>query len=173
MINKAAVMRWVLIVCAAPWLSSCAAAPKTVGEFRAAMSQGPAFTKQEAHDINREFSLVVKDVERKSKECLNFGYNRTQSTGIGTHHTTTIVYHPRVRMAGEGKAEMFLQMEHIPKAIGSPDGGAYIFLTDIKKTSPSKTHMNMYGPSFPTWRPIFNAVKGWGEGKNVKCPGVP
>jgi hypothetical protein len=75
-------------------------------------------------------------------------------------------------MRGKTKAEMYIQEEHIPAAIGSPAGGAYVFLADMK-TSSSKTQMTIYSPSFPTWQPIVDAVKGWSEGKNIKCPDSP
>ena len=165
-------MQRLMIACCAVLLASCAAAPKTVTEFRAAMIQKPAFTKQEVHVINREFSVVVKNVERKSKECLGFGYTTTTTAGVGSRQST-VVYHPHVKVVGDGTAEMIMQMEHIPKAIGSPEGGAYVFLTDIKKMSATKTRITMYGTSFPTWEPIFSAIKGWAEGESVKCPDSP
>jgi hypothetical protein len=61
----------------------------------------------------------------------------------------------------------------MPRAKHDPDGGYYVFVADMEKTAANKTRMTMYGSSFPTWRPIFDAVKGWGEGKNVKCPDTP
>jgi len=64
-------------------------------------------------------------------------------------------------------------MERIPKSIGAPEGGAYVFLADIEQITAAKTRVSMYGTSFPTWQPIFDAIKGWGEGKNIKCPDTP
>ena len=153
-------------------LASCAPAPKSIGEFREAMSGHPAMMKEESHNINRDFSVIVKDVERKSKECLQFGYSTSTRAGASAR-TNTVVYHPHIRMNGKNKAEMFIQEEHIPQPAGSPKGGAYIFLADIKQVTFAKTQIIMYGPSFPTWQPIFDAIKGWSEGKNIKCPDSP
>ena len=165
-------MRNLVFILGSLLLASCATPPKTVGEFRVAMVKRPAFTKQETHDINRDFSVVVKDLDRKSRECLQFGYTTSTRAGSSMRKTST-VYHPQVRVTGTGKAELVLQMEMIPKAAGSPEGGAYIFLADLDRQASTRTRMTMYGPSFPTWQPIFDAVKGWAQGKNVKCPDSP
>jgi len=153
-------------------LASCAPAPKSVNEFREAMQSHPAMMKEESHTVNRNLSVAVKDLERKSKECLQFGYQSTTRAGAASR-SNTVLYHPHVRMSGKAKAEMFIQEEHIPAAIGSPKGGAYVFLADMKQISSSKTQMTIYSPSFPTWQPIVDAVKGWSEGKNIKCPDSP
>lgn len=167
-------MKRMLVLFASVLLASCAAAPQSVKEFRDAMSAGPAFTKQESHDINRGFSDVVRDIDRKSMECLRFGWTATTRNLSGAvSRESTVVFHPHVRVIGGNTAEMIMQMEHVPKAVGSPDGGAYVFLADIKQMGAGKTHMIMYGSSFPTWQPIFDAVKGCGEGKNVACPDSP
>jgi hypothetical protein len=153
-------------------LASCVPAPKSVGEFREAMRGRPTMMKEESHNINRELSSVVKDVERKSKECLQFGYSTSTRAGASAR-TNTVVYHPHTRTTGKNKAEMYIQEEHIPHPVGSPKGGAYVFLADMKQVTSAKTQMTMYGPSFPTWQPIFDAIKGWSEGKNIKCPDSP
>lgn len=162
----------VVVGCCIAGIVSCAAAPKTVGEFRAAVSPGAAFMTQETHDINREFSAVVKSVEAKSKECLGFGYTATTRAGASSRQTT-VTYRPTVRVVGNGKAEMFMQEKRTPQPVGSPEGGAYIFLADIHRGSATQTRITMYGPSFPTWKPIFNAIHGWAKGENVKCPDSP
>lgn len=161
-----------VIGCCIAGLASCVAAPKTVSEFRTAVSQGAALMTQETHTINREFSVVVKNVEGKSKECLGFGYTATTTAGTSSRQTT-VTYRPTVRVVGDGKAEMFMQEKRTPQPVGSPDGGAYIFLADIYRVSTTQTRITMYGPSFPTWKPIFNAMHGWAKGENVKCPGSP
>ncbi len=153
-------------------LFSCAPAPQSVREFRDAMQTHPASMKQETHTANRNLSAVVSDLDRKSKECLQFGYSSTTRAGASAR-TNTVVYHPHIRMNGKGKAEMFLQEEHIPAAVGSPKGGAYVFLADLKQASASKTQMTIYSPSFPTWQPIIDAVKDWSDGKSAKCPDSP
>ncbi len=165
-------MRKLIILVVPCLLASCVPAPKSVNEFREAMQSHPAMMKEESHTINRNLSVVVKDLERKSKECLQFGYASTTRAGASSR-TNSVVYHPHVRMSGKAKAEMFIQEEHIPAAVGSPKGGAYVFLADIKEASSSKTQMTIYSPSFPTWQPIIDAVKGWSEGKNIKCPDSP
>ena len=165
-------MRKAIILFGVVLLASCSTPPKTVTEFRAAMLGGAAFSKQETHNINREFSVVVSDVKRKSTECLNFGYTRTTRYGVNMSQTTDI-YHPRVRVVGNSKAEMTMQIERLPKSTSAPEGGYYVFLADIQKTGADKTRMAMYGSSFPTWQAIFDAIKGWAEGKNVKCPDSP
>jgi len=152
--------------------ASCVPAPKSVNEFREAMQSHPAMMKEEQHNINRELSIVVKDLERKSKECLQFGYSASTRAGASAR-TNTVVYHPHTRITGKNKAEMYIQEEHIPQPAGSPKGGAYVFLADMKQMSSSKTQMTIYSPSFPTWQPIIDAVKGWSEGKNIKCPDSP
>jgi hypothetical protein len=162
-----------LIFLVVPFLfSSCVPAPKSVNEFREAMQSHPSMMKEESHTVNRNLSVVVKDLERKSKECLQFGYESTTRAGAAAR-SNAVLYHPHVRMSGKAKAEMFIQEEHIPAAIGSPKGGAYVFLADMKRVSSSKTKMTIYSPSFPTWQPIIDAVKGWSEGKNIKCPDSP
>ena len=161
-----------VIGCCIVGLASCATAPKTVSEFRTAVSQGTAFMTQETHNINREFSIVVKNVESKSKECLGFGYT-TRTTAGASLRQTTVTYHPTVKVVGNGKAEMFMQEKRTPQPVGSPEGGAYIFLADINRVSATQTRVTMYGPSFPTWKPIFRAIKGWAEGENVNCPNSP
>jgi len=162
-----------LVILLVPFLfASCVPAPKSVNEFREAMQSHPSMMKEESHAVNRDLSVVVKDLDRKSKECLQFGYKSTTRAGASAR-SNTVVYHPHVRMSGKAKAEMFIQEEHIPAAIGSPKGGAYVFLADMKQASSSKTQMTIYSPSFPTWQPIIDAVKGWSEGKNIKCPDSP
>lgn len=165
-------VRGLVIGCCAVALASCAAAPKTVSEFRAAVSQGTAFMTQETHTINREFSAVVKNVEGRSKECLGFGYS-TRTTSGAASRQTTVTYRPTVKVVSNGKAEMYMQEKRTPQPIGSPEGGAYIFLADIDRVSAAQTRITLYGPSFPTWKPIFNAIHGWAKGENVKCPDSP
>lgn len=161
-----------VIECCIAGLAACAAAPKTVGEFRTAVSQGAALMTQESHTVSREFSAVVKNVESKSKECLGFGYTASTRAGASSRQTT-VTYRPTVRVVGDGKAEMFMQEKRTPQPVGSPEGGAYIFLADIHRVSASQTRITMYGPSFPTWKPIFNAIHGWAKEENVKCPDSP
>ena len=165
-------MRSAFILVCAVFLASCATAPKTVSEFREAMIKRPAFSKQEVHDISRDFSSVVNDVKRKSTECLQFGFRTTTQWGSNVSQTTS-VFRPRVQVVGVGKAEMTMQMERQPKSSNAPEGGAYVFLADIGRATPAKTRITMYGTSFPTWQPIFDAIKGWSEGKNIKCPDTP
>jgi hypothetical protein len=170
-IERVSVYRLV-IGCCVVVLASCAAAPKTVSEFRTAVTQGASFMTHETYIINREFPVVVKNVGDKSKECLGFGY--TTRTTVGTSsRQTNVTYHPTVKLISNGKAEMFLQEKRTPQPIGSPEGGAYIFLADINRVSETNTRITMYGPTFPTWTPIFSAIKGWAEGKSVKCPDSP
>lgn len=161
-----------VIGCCVVGLVSCATAPQTVGEFRTVVSQGAAFMTQETHNINREFSVVVKNVDSKSKECLGFGYTTRTKAGASLRQTT-VTYRPTVKIVGNGKAEMFLQEKRTPQPVGSPEGGAYIFLADINRVSATHTRITMYGPSFPTWKPIFSAVHAWAKGENVKCPDSP
>ena len=170
-IERMSVYRLV-IGCCVVGLASCAAAPKTVSEFRTAVIQGAAFMTQETHNINREFSAVVKNVGSKSKECLGFGYTTSTTAGASSRQTS-VTYRPTVKVVGNDKAEMFMQEKRTPQPIGSPEGGAYIFLADINRVSDTNTRITMYGPSFPTWKPIFRAIKGWAEGENVKCPDSP
>lgn len=153
-------------------LASCASAPKTVGEFRTTVSQGAAFMTQESHIVNRDFSAVVKNIELKSKECLGFGYTTATTAGASSRQTT-VTYRTTVRLVGSDKAEMFMQEKRTPQPAGSPEGGAYIFLTDIHRLSATQARITMYGPSFPTWKPIFNAIHGWAKGEKVKCPDSP
>ncbi len=165
-------MRILIVLVILHLFASCAPAPKSVSEFREAMQGHPAYMKEESHAVHRTLPVVVKDLERKSKECLQFGYQSTTRAGASAR-SNTVVYHPHVRMQGKTKAEMYLQEERIPAAIGAPEGGAYVFLADMKQVSSGTTQMTIYSPSFPTWQPIIDAVKGWSEGKNVKCPDSP
>ena len=164
-------MKHCIILAALFLFAACVPAPQSVGEFRKAVQGHPSMIKEESHAVNRDLSTVVKDLDRKSQQCLQFGYSSTTRAGAA-QRSNTVVYHPHVRMKGKDKAEMYIQEEHIPAAVGSPKGGAYVFLADLK-ASAAKTQMTMYGPSFPTWQPIFDAVKGWSEGKNIKCPDSP
>lgn len=165
-------MRNLMIFVVTILLASCVAAPKTVSEFRQVMQNRPAFMKEESHVINRELSVIERDLGRKSKECLQFGYSTSTRSGASARNNT-VVYHPHIRTNGKNKAELFIQEERTPQPVGAPKGGAYIFLADLKQITSSKTQMILYGPSFPTWQPIFDAIKGWSEGKNIKCPDSP
>lgn len=154
-------------------LSACTTPPRTAGELRDGKGNSIGLSKKETHDINKKFSSVVKNLKRKSEECLRFSYSTT-SNYLGTvrSHGTTL-YNENVKVVSKGKAEMTVQKDRMPRADHDPEGGYYVFLTDIKATSANKVRLTMYGPSFSTWQPIFNAVKGWAEGKNIKCPETP
>jgi hypothetical protein len=164
---------WKMVMLALLFLAaSCAPAPQSVSEFREAMQGHPMYMQEESHTVNRNLAAVVRDLDRKSKECLQFGYAST-TRGGASQRSNTVLYHPHVHMRGKTTAEMFLQEEHIPAAVGSPKGGAYVFLADMKQSSSGKTQMTIYSPSFPTWEPIVHAVEKWSEGKNAKCPDSP
>ncbi len=67
-----------------------------------------------------------------------------------------------------------MQWERSPHSSSDPAGGYYVFLTDIERDGSNKTRLTQYGPSiFNAWQPIFDAVRGWGEGKNIPCPECP
>jgi len=137
----------------------------TVSELR------QSYSKREMHNLNRELSLVLNDVRRKSMECLQFSYAHVFQSGVNVSQNLT-VYNVKAKMVGANKAEMTVQMDNRPRgAAGS--GGMYVFLADMEKTAGDRVRMTLYGPSLPSWEPIFAAVKGWGEGKNIKCPETP
>lgn len=165
-------MRKLVISAVLLLFAACVPAPKSVNEFREAMQSHPAMMQEESHTASRNLSAVVKDLDRKSRECLQFGYASTTRSGAA-QRSNTVVYHPHVKMRGQAKAEMYIQEEHIPAAVGAPKGGAYVFLADMKQASSGKTQMTIYSPSFSTWQPIVDAVKGWSDGKNIKCPDSP
>ena len=165
-------MRKLTVLVCAVLITSCTTPPRTASELREGKGS-IGLSKREAHDLNREFSLVVSDVRRKSMECLRFAYTTsvTQS-GVPLPDRMTF-YNVGVKVVGSSKAEMTMQQDRKPRASHDPEGGYYVFVADIEKIAASRTRMTMYGSSFPTWRPIFEAIKGWGEGKNVKCPETP
>jgi hypothetical protein len=161
-------MRNIVLICAAAFLlNGCAPAPKNVKEFRDAMSKGAAFSKQETHIINRSFSEVHANVKRKSNECLHLGFTRSTTTN-GMTHQSTMKFIPNVESTGKGKSALSIRMTN-----RGPKEGGYVFLADMETVAPNKTRMVMYGSSFPTWQPIFDAVRGWGAGRNVRCPDTP
>jgi hypothetical protein len=165
-------MQKAMILFGAMLLASCATVPKSVSEFRDAMSNHPAFMKEEAHDIDLEIAVVVKNVESKIKECFQAGPAVVTRPALAVIDNS-VVYHTQIRMAGEDKAEMFIQEESIHQSAGLPEDGSYIFLADFKQIAPSQTRLTMYGPSISTWKPIFEAIKGWGVRQNTQCPNLP
>jgi len=158
-------MQAIMILCCALWLASCTTPARTVGELRLAKS---AMTKEE-FTINREYAQVVSDVRRKSAACLEISLTKTAQNG-GTISQSYVMYHPKVKTVGNGKAEMTLQWDRLPRAKHDPPGGYYIFLTDIERVAPNKTRLTQYGSSYFTSHTTFDAVKAWGEGKNLACP---
>jgi len=157
-------MRKLTIACIVILLAGCMQYA-TVSELR----QSPS--KREVHNLNRELSLVLNDVRRKSIECLQFSYAHVFQSGVNVSQNLT-VYNVKAKMVSANKAEMTVQMDNKPR--GAPgSGGSYVFLADMEKTTGDRVRMTLYGPSFFTWEPIFAAVKGWGEGKNIKCPETP
>lgn len=166
-------MKKVLILICALVITACSTPPRTASELRDGKGSAMGLTKKETHVINRQFAKVVRDVEKKSMKCLRFAYSQTTTHG-GVHTSQgTKFYNPKVTSVGRGKVEMTMQWDRLPRAKHDPEGGYYVFLADIEKISKSKTRMTMYGSSFSTWKPIFAAVKGWGQGKNIKCPETP
>jgi len=165
-------MKNMLILICVIFITACTTLPKTSSELRKGTS-AMGLSKTESHVVNRGFSSVVRDVEKKSMKCLRFAYS--QSSTYGNVHMShgTKFYNTKVVKAASSKAEMTMQWDRLPRAEHDPDGGYYVFLADIEKISQSKTRMTMYGSSFSTWQPIFDAVKGWGQGKNIKCPESP
>ena len=161
-----------IILCSIASIASCVTVPKTANEFRAAVIKGSAFTTKETHKINRPFSAVIKNVRRKSKKCLGFGYTMRTTIGASSRQST-VTYHPTFKILGKGKAQMFMREKRSPRPTRQPKGGTYIFVADINRISRSKTRITMYGPSISRWKPIFNAVKAWGKGKNIQCPDSP
>lgn len=166
-------MRRLAVLFCALFLVSCTTPPRTSGELREGKGRSMGLSKREAHELNREFSAVVNDVKRKSTECLRFAYTTSTTQGGTALPNRTTFYNVGLKMLGNGKAEMTMQQDRRPRAKHDPEGGYYVFVADIERIAAKKTRMTIYGSSFPTWRPIFEAVKGWGEGKNVACPDTP
>ena len=166
-VSKREKMNKIIVIFVAMVIIGCAPAPKTVKEYREAMSKGPAFTKHEKHIIKRSFPDVLADVKRKSKECLNLGFTRS-TTRNGMTHQSTMNFIPNIEPTEKGKSALTIRMTN-----RGPNEGAYVFLADMETIEPNKTQMVMYGSSFPTWQPIFDAVRGWGGGQNVPCPDTP
>ncbi len=157
-------MRKITIACIIILLTGCMQYA-TVSELR------QSYSKREMHNLNRELSLVLNDVRRKSMECLQFSYVHVFRSGVNVSQNLTF-YNVKAKMVGANKAEMTVQMDNKPRdAPGS--GGMYVFLADMEKTAGDRVRMTLYGPSLSSWDPIFAAVKGWGEGKNIKCPETP
>jgi len=153
-------MQKITIACIAILLAGCMQYA-TVSELR------QSYSKREVHNLNRELSLVLNDVRRKSMECLQFSYAHVFRSGVTVSQNLT-AYTVKAKMVSANKAEMTVQMGNKP---GS--GGTYVFLADMEKTAGDRARMTLYGPSLSSWGPIFAAVKGWGEGKNIKCPETP
>jgi hypothetical protein len=166
-------MRKLMIMFCAVLLTACTTPPRTSQELREGNGNSIGLSKREAHDLKREFSLVVNDVRRESTECLRFAYTTSVTQGGVPLPDRMTFYNVSVKMIGSGKAEMTMQQDRKPRAKHDPEGGYYVFVADIEKIAANRTRMTMYGSSFFTWRPIFEAIKGWGEGKDIKCPETP
>lgn len=160
-----------ILVVTSALLSACSSPARTAIELREAA--GGMGMKQEEHEVARAFDAAAADVKHQSKQCLRFGYTRTTGAGTMHHAQSTVIYNVAFKAKGAAKAEMTLQQDRIPRAADGPSGGYYVFVADLSKAGANKTHLTMYGPSFPTWGPVFDAVKGWAEGKKVECPGTP
>ncbi len=158
-------MQATMIMCCTLWLASCTTPARTISELRLAKS---SMIKEE-FTINREYAQVVSDVRRKSAACLELRISKTVQNGVN-YSQNTFIYHPKVKTVGNGKAEMTLQWDRLPRAEHDPSGGYYIFLTDIERVAPNKTRLTQYGSSYFTSHTTFDAVKAWGEGKNLACP---
>lgn len=152
--------------------TSCTTLPRTSGELRQGTTAW-GLTKTESHVIKRQYSLTLSDIKKNAMKCLNFSYSQSSYYGNTYMAQGTKVYNPKVVNTGPGKAEMTMQWERLPRNNHDPEGGFYIFLADIEKISRHKTRLTMHGSTFTTWDPIFSAVKGWGEGKDVACPETP
>jgi hypothetical protein len=148
-------------------LISCSTLPRTAEELRGGQDGGVGVSKRGTHLIDREFSLVVRDVERRSKECLDTAYTVTSGPYGAQNSTFNRV---SMKAVGSGKAVLTIQWDRMPRASHDPDGGYYLFVADINKTQASKTSITIYGSKYYPWESAYDAIKGWGEGKNIRCP---
>jgi hypothetical protein len=166
-------MKPVLMVLTALLASACAlpSQPQTPAEFRAAVKQGPALTRQEVHEANREFARVVADIDQQARKCLAVRVTSRVTQGMNMSTGTTI-YSPRMAAPGPGRAEFTLQMRSEPRGIGPamPPDGFYGLLVDIEQVAPQKTRLSIYGSSVGKFGALFATLKDWSDGRNMTCP---
>ena len=178
--------KWILALFLGLVAVGCVPAPKNPEEFKAAVAEGAAFTKVETFAVPRAFDDVVRDI--KSRSDRYFNSNRRES-GVrvefrietGPPRATT----PRSfggdrsgpitlcrTVVGDGKADMSIQRDS--KATfgpSMPEGGYYVFVTEILRISSNETKVTIYGGT--RWAEVFKAIRNWARGIDAPAPDLP
>ena len=153
-------------------LTACAIppAPQNREELIVGVKKGATFTQHESHIIKRPLAKVYKSLRPKVRKCLSVKVTSTMQQGYAIH-TSTSIYRPSMRKVSKSRAEISLQVEHIPRPIGNtmPKGGFFILATNIEAVSKNRTRITTYGPSIGH-DDLFVAMKDWAQGKNTPCP---
>ena len=146
-------------------------APQNRQELITAIEKGATFTQHETHIIKRPINQVYNSLRPKVRKCLAVKITSTMQQGYGIH-TSTSIYRPSMRKVSKSRAEISLQVEHIPRGIGGdtmPKGGYFIIASDIEAVAKNRTKITTYGPSVGH-DDLFVALKNWAQGKNTPCP---
>ena len=166
------IQKLVTLAMVALFLAACSIppAPQNRQELIVGVKQGATFTQHETHIINRPIAKVYNSLRPKIRKCLSVKVTSTRQQGYAIH-TSTSIYRPSMRKVGKSRAEISLQVEHIPRPIGNtmPKGGFYLLATDIEAVAKNRTRITTYGPSIGH-DDLFVALKDWAKGKNIPCP---
>ena len=153
---------WVLVSCAFPQ-------PQTKVEFRDVVRRGEGQSEMYERVVERPFDDVVASFRREQKQCLSRSIRRTNAQGhnvsSGESH-----YRPTLNVLEPGRAEWVVQVEHVPKPVGSemPPGGYFLAIVDVTAQG-GRTQVTVYGPGIGH-DDLMAAFGMWADGERVDCP---
>lgn len=144
-------------------------------EYRQQITQSPgARNKIEKYQVNRSFSAITSTLQKKSKECLNYSFDRNFSyamSGATGSNVSHITYKPKI-ITSKIKTELYVQMNitgDVYLSYTPPKDGVYILVADITSVENNKSQVDLYYNPYKA-EILPTAIKSWIKGNDTGCP---
>jgi hypothetical protein len=144
--------------------------PQTREKFVSDMKAGGLFTNTETTTVGRPAKAVMADITEYANKCLNVRVStgpvmKYRSAGGSTAYLT------KMENAPNGVMALSVQEEYNDRPqSGSPPGGLYVFVSEIRPSGVNKTDINIH---YLTARgKIGDFLKQWANGNKSRCPNL-
>lgn len=160
-------------------VAACAVSPAMIPQTREQMKAGvisnqerPGYTVETVSSTS-SMDQVVSMLQKKSRECIDMVKEYQRTNHMGVIFSETLEYTGQIERLSSAKAEYTIRSLY---SVGAhkymPDGGYYLLAVDVERGQES-TQATLYGDSEKTFAAIYQAVKGWAQGKDLPCPRLP
>jgi hypothetical protein len=168
-----------ILLCLLP-LAGCAGLtevkfPQSADEFLSTYNWGGLFQNKENLAVNRPVGVVVADTREFAKNCMDIKVNKKRAAryamdkyGSGTRGDA-IPYNAKVGPLQNGATGLSIQEVYDQPQKGTPPGGMFTLVAEIRGVNKTKTEVNIYHLKRPF---LADPLKKWVEGDKRDCPAL-